>query len=157
MRLRVRQTLTENKRNKEKRREVIVTFVSVSLRDAVRAGAYNLGQGYGMRIHVPDFLKANFRHLDGVCYDLKQKFPSLKRNIKFDDELMDLYADVLLSPGSSWKKILPSEARVSRNKGKFVPDATCLTADVLDELLEQEQSGGDVSGANAVPIGRPAT
>ena len=143
----------EGRKVLQKKKEVIVTFSSVSLRDAVRAGAFNLSKEAGMRIHVPDFLKANFRHLDGVCYDLKQKHPSLKRNIKFDDDEMDLYADVQLTRDSQWKRLLPAEARISRVKGNFVPERTTFTADALDELLSAPQdASSNVTGANSVPL-----
>ena len=141
----------ENKRHGQKKKEVIVTFNSISLRDAVRAGAYHLTKEAGMRIHVPDFLKANFRHLDGVCYDLKQKFPTLKRNIKFDDDAMDLYADVQLTPDSPWKRLNPADARLSRVRTQFVPERTSLTSEALEELLGRPDEQA-ATGSNAIPV-----
>ena len=147
----------DSMRNRQKG-EVLVTFSSVSLRDAVRSAAYNLSSQAGMKIHVPDHLKANFRHLDGMCYDLKKKYGKLKRNIKFDDDLLDLYADVQLTPDTPWKKLLPSDARICRAKGKFLPESSSLTADVLGDLLgedEDTQALSPATGANLVPTGVP--
>ena len=149
----------ENKKNAQKlKKEVVVTFATVSLRDAVRSAAFNLRSGFGMRIHVPDFLKANFRHLDSMCYELKKKFPDLKRNIKFDDDLLDMFADVQLRQDGQWQRLLPADARLARAKGNFVPDHTPLTSDVLGELLgdENPDRSGPLTGANSAPIGQPA-
>ena len=103
-----------------------------------------------MRIHIPDSLKANFRHLDGMCYELKQKFHSLKRNVKFDDDIMDLYADVQLTPDAPWKRLSPADARIVRAKGNFVPEQSSLTPDVLDDLLSSDRA--PALGANAIPL-----
>ena len=93
-----------------------------------------------------------------MCFDLKQKHTRLKRNIKFDDDTQDLYADVQLQPDGDWKKLLPADARVVRAKGKFIPASTSLTADILDDLLGNEgdssRNSTPATGANSVPPGR---
>ena len=152
----------ESNRNRQKvKGEVVVTFTSVALRDAVRSCSYNLSGEAGMKIHLPDHLKANFRHLDGVCFDLKKKYKSLKRNIKFDDDVLDLYADVQLEPDTAWKRLLPSDARISRAAGRFLPESASLTPDVLSNLLGDDDSDDyssassqtPATGSNSIPTG----
>ena len=153
--------LDTNRNRARTKGEVVVTFSSVALRDAVRSCAYNLSGDAGMKIHLPDHLKANFRHLDGVCYDLKKKFKGLKRNIKFDDDALDLYADVQLQPDSGWKRLLPADARLSRASGRFLPESTSLNHEVLSELLQADDSDEydsatsqtPATGSNSIPTG----
>ena len=66
-----------------------------------------------MKIDVPEFLRANFRHLDSLCYTLKKKYNELRHAIKFDNDLMDLYADIQTSPTQPWKRLDPGTARVA--------------------------------------------
>ena len=72
--------------------EVTVEFPSVELRDIVRGAAYNLAgmPEAGIRLEIPHHLMANFKALNAASYRLKQKYKDCRRNVKFDDEDMDL-------------------------------------------------------------------
>ena len=72
--------------------EVCVTFETKQVRDLVKAQGPNLAtyrDEAGMRLQVPDHLQKNFRALMLVAYDLKKKYPDLRRNIKFDKEKLE--------------------------------------------------------------------
>ena len=102
-----------------------------------------------MKIDVLEFLRANFRHLDSLCYTLKQKYSELRRAIKFDDDLMDVYADVQTSPSQPWRRLDPGTARVA-NGGDVLagdPGATTLTAAAIEDLMStaSSSSSGRVS------------
>ena len=60
-------------------------------------------------------MKASFRHLDALCYTLKQKHAALKRSIKFDDDAQDLVADFKLTPDGQWKRVTAIEAKQARS------------------------------------------
>ena len=78
--------------------EICVTFPNVETRDAVRAMAPNMaGKKMGMRLEIPEYLRPSLRALESMSYMMKQSNPQLKRNIKFDDERMDLVMDVRLA------------------------------------------------------------
>ena len=125
----------------KKKSEAWVKFKSVEQRDSVRASAYLLAdKDAGMKIDVPDSLCANFRHLDSMCFTLKKKFPSLKRAIKYDDDLLDLYADIQTCPGGVWKRLDPGTARVASG-GDVLPASLgpqVLTPASIEELLEND-------------------
>ena len=76
--------------------EVIITFPEVETRDAVRAAAPRLAgkTNMGMRLEIPESLRPSLRALESMSYFLKQTNRSLKRNIKYDNEVMDLIMDV---------------------------------------------------------------
>ena len=91
-----------------------MVFATAQAREYVKATSINLaGKQASIRLHVPVHLKANFRHLDALCYALKQKHPSLKCSIKLDDDTMDLVADFKIGEGS-WQRVFPSQARQAR-------------------------------------------
>ena len=74
----------------------------------------------GIRLEVPEFLRPSLRSLESTTFLLKKAHLGLKRNLKFDDEVMDLVMDVRLAENSSWKKIRPGEAAEAR-KGRATP------------------------------------
>ena len=76
--------------------EVIITFPEVETRDAVRAATPRLAgkTNMGMRLEIPESLRPSLRALESMSYFLKQTNRSLKRNIKYDNEVMDLIMDV---------------------------------------------------------------
>ena len=83
--------------------EVRVTFQSKQVRDVVQAKASNLanyGEEAGMRIHLPDHLQKDFKVLMNLAFDLKKRNPQLRRNVKFDEETMNLYMDMQIDPDS---------------------------------------------------------
>ena len=78
--------------------EVIVAFPDVETRDAVRSAAPKLAgkKDKGMRLEIPESLRPSLRALESMSYLLKQANPTLKRNIKYDDEVLDLVMDIKL-------------------------------------------------------------
>ena len=60
---------------------------------------------------MPDYLQNNFRALESVAYKIKKKHPQLKRNVKLDDDSMDLIMDIKISDNAEWNRILPSHAK----------------------------------------------
>ena len=102
--------------------KVVVVFPEVDLRDAVRAAAYNLAgaSNAGIRLEIPEFLRQSLRALESTIYLLKQKHPGLKRNVKFDDGVMDLVMDIKIDVNSPWTKMRPDQA-LEATKGRAEP------------------------------------
>ena len=73
-----------------------------------------------MRLHVPDHLQKWFQALMNLSYDLKKKRPDLKRNVKFDEDRLDMFMDIQIerdcllytspSPRDRQKSRMPSSA-----------------------------------------------
>ena len=94
--------------------EALITFDTPVDRDYVKSVAPALGGKVGragVRIHVPRHLQGNFKKLDRICFSLKVNYPNLKRSFKFDDEIMDIFADIKKDDDSPWERIEPDEAR----------------------------------------------
>ena len=112
--------LTRPREPKNKNKdEYIVIFESKQIRDAVKAAAPNLANfrdAAGMRLHVPDHLQKSFQTLMNLSYDLKAKPAKLKRNVKFDEEDLDLYMDIRLSDGGEWKCVKPDQAAANNKR-----------------------------------------
>ena len=93
--------------------EVLVVFQTSQQRDAVQSYAFNLAThngGAGMRMDIPDFLRGLFRQFETHAINLKNKYGSVKRAIKFDDLENSLYMDVKLED-SDWHRITAQEIR----------------------------------------------
>ena len=93
----------------------------------------------GMRLHVPGHLEPNFKALERLSYALKQRFQTLKRNIKFDDANMDLRLDFQTDPQSEWRIVLPEQAKkhaaapaagVSSDRSMSYGDITALLENI---------------------------
>ena len=121
--------------------EHVVTFRTSEIRDLVRATAKNLaGDNLSeMRLHLPGHLESNFKALESISYALKQKHPTLKRNIKYDDANRDLQLDFQINPGQEWQTILPEQARKynatqrtenTSNRSMTVDDISTVMSDV---------------------------
>ena len=109
--LRIR--LVKDRRAKVKD-EAVVVFETKEIRDAIRARASNLSDyrdTAGMRLELPDYLQKDFRALMNLAYDLKAKHPTLRRNVKFDEEDMGLFMDIQTSAEERWRRIKPDQAR----------------------------------------------
>lgn len=106
--------------------EVVVVFETKQLRDAVRAKAANLpnfGQEAGMRLELPDHLQKSFKMLMNLAFDLKQKNSDLRRNIKFDEEDLNLYMDVQLEREGHWKRFKRDQAKeLAKNRKRRGPE-----------------------------------
>ena len=103
-------------RGNKTKNEVVICFPDVETRDTVRAAAAGLaGHMYsGMRFEIPEHLRPSLRALEKVSFDLRKKNPGMRRNIKFDDAVMDLVLDVKLEEAAPWQKIRPEQARAVR-------------------------------------------
>ena len=92
--------------------------------------------------------------------DRKKQNPDLKRNIKFDDGVMDLVLDIKLSDGQQWQKIRPETARAARRAPR-VNDAGFqeeLDPSAVESLLAGAGAGsGPATGANSTPMGGSST
>lgn len=116
--------------------EVVLLFESVRKRDDVRSFAKNLERkGRGLRLEVPDHLWSSFRVLQGVAFELKQRNPTLRRNILFDDPTRDLKLD-FSTDSITWKTISPDEARKSLSRRRPARSRRLsVSAADLDDLL----------------------
>ena len=120
--------------------EFIVTFETKQVRDAIKAAAPNLAnfrETAGMRLHIPEHLQRDFHALMNLSYDLKKKYPALKRNVKFDEEDGGLFMDFKLGDDAAeWKRVKPAQAmKANRRRG----DKTKTTnEEELESLLGDE-------------------
>ena len=152
LQIEVRRAGSNNSREKDQggktrttvRDEVLVRFESVRERDDVRSFAKNLERkGRGLRLEVPDFLWPNFRVLQELGYELKQKNPNLRRNILFDDTNRDLKMDIS-TDSVSWKTVLPNEARKSLRRCRpSRAKRASISREELDSLLGGQAEDGE--------------
>ena len=118
--------------------EVLVIYRSVEARDVVKGAARNLaglGQEYGVRLEIPNRLKTNMKALQSVSYDLKQKYPTARRNVLMDDDHLDLALDFCLAEGQPWKRMTASQARARKKKGGNATGRLQVEDDEIDRLL----------------------
>ena len=100
----------------------------------------------GIRLAVPDYLQKNFRSLENIAYKIKQNHPNLKRNIKLDDNRLDIYMDIKIDDSADWRKILPEHAReaaATSGGGPSPGQQRTLGAADLTDLIAQGGGGGD--------------
>ena len=138
--------------------EVVVLFKSASLRDSIRSSAYHLaGSDAGLRLDISDNLRVSLRALESVAFGLKKKYPKLKRNVKFNDEMQDLVLDVKLDENSTWRKIRPDQALMAKNSLPDEEDELEVDSVELHSIrsghVPLNLRGPSVSGANAAPMG----
>ena len=132
-------TKPKEPRNKNKD-EYIVTFESKQIRDTIKANAPNLANhrdAAGMRLQVPDHLQRDFQALMNLSFDLKKRHPTLKRNIKFDEEDQGLFMDIKLAENGEWKKVKPLQA-LAAVKNRRKRTSRSLDEGELKELLGEE-------------------
>ena len=139
-----KQQLTKKQRTAGVRDEYCVTFESKQVRDTIKAKAANLSEfrdSAGMRLQVPDHLQKDFKLLMGLSYDLKQIHKELKRNIKFDEDELNLFMDVQIRKDGQWKRIRPSQAKeaAARRQTNDRGDAQDFQADEIRELLQEKE------------------
>ena len=121
--------------------EVYATFETKEVRDAVRGRAHYLADyqdAAGMRLHVPNHLQRDFRALMSIAYELKKKNNRLKRNVKFDDNKMNLFIDIQVNADEPWSRIRPEEARKALTNRRGVNGPAELGGDDLKSLLGEE-------------------
>ena len=117
--------------------ELLVRFNSVEARDVVRGDASNLagrGSEVGIRLEVPNHLRASMKALQQVAYEIKTKHHGSKRNILFDDECMDLTLDFCLEEGGRWRRLSSGQAR-SKAKKITGGGRSAVKDDELDGIL----------------------
>ena len=122
-------------RNKD---EYIAVFESKHIRDAVKAAAPNLAnfrETAGMRLHIPDHLQRSFQALMNLSFDLKKRHPTLKRNVKFDEEDGGLYMDIKLNDEAEWRRVKPDQAAAA-NKERRADRRKDLREEDLRSLLD---------------------
>ena len=111
------ETVSQTRRSKVQG-EVLVRFNSSQQRDVVQSYAFNLSEVQGkagIRLDVPDFLRGLFRQFEIHAANLKQRYGSIKRAIRFDDVERSLYMDVKLQD-TEWHRISADEVRRIRPK-----------------------------------------
>ena len=95
----------------------------------------------GVRLEVPQFLQTSLKALKSVSYALKQKNPGMKRNVKYDDSVMDHMLDFCVDPAApdaQWRKIRPDQAALVKAKvTKNTRSEEILGAD-LGRLLDDD-------------------
>ena len=93
------------------------------------------------------------RSLESTSFLLKKTNPALKRNLKFDDKVMDLVMDVKLTEDGQWKRIRPGEAAEAR-KGRATPSregSVEMDSSEIQSLFTQG-AGPPASGSNTTPM-----
>ena len=150
--------------------EVVVEFGSPPVRDIIKSSGFKLeGKRGGIRIELPHFLKSDFHVLQNVAYRLKMGNASMKRSVKFDDELLGLYLDIQL-PGQDWRRIRPDQARAARQTEPALRSGPAeLSCEMIAGAIRTSAAGGSSStnesgsppprttpsiltGANATPL-----
>ena len=128
------------------RKEVLATFENREDRDFIKAQGTNLvGQKEaGMSIQLPGHLLDNLAALNGPAYSVKQKIPRLRRSVKFDDAVQDLYLDVCIA--GNWRRVAPTQAKADlKNVPSSGGDSGLLDTSVISDL----NLGKEVSGLTA--------
>ena len=70
---------------------------------------------------------------------LKQKNPTLKRNIKFDDDSLDLVLDIKKNDVAPWQKIRPQQA-IEAKRSRAEPsreEGSELDTDAITSMLSE--------------------
>ena len=131
--------------------QVLVLFPSIRTRDEVKALSRNLGgdTSAGIQLELPDYLRGKFQTFQSLAYQMKKKYPALKRNIKFVDATMGLVMDVKLDATSGWKAVQYEDANAILPQTR--PRSSSFSRTELVNLLPQagksaeKKSDGDDS------------
>ena len=123
--------------------EITVVFETKEMRDTVKSKAHHLA-GYkdnaGMRLHIPNYLQKYFRLLVKLAFIMKKKHPSLKRNVKFDEENLGLFMDIQASKDHPWRRVKPEQARAAIPASDLTTEPQVLDIQDLKGLLESDAS-----------------
>ena len=101
--------------------KVVVIFSSIELRDRIKSLGKNLrgtDRKTGIQIEPPDHLRGQYQTFQRLAFQLKKKFPALKRNVKFYDPEQVLSMDILTLPDASWRTILYDDAKIIMSKNR---------------------------------------
>ena len=109
----------------------------------------------GMRLEIPEHLRPSLRNLESLSFDLKKTVPEMKRNIKFDDAVMDLVLDVKLGEDKPWQKIRPENAKAARRNPRLdeAGDQEELDPSAIETMLARKAGPAAATGANTAPLG----
>ena len=147
-RIEIKRVNDPRKANKD---EALVVFENKQVRDAVKAQAPNLAnyrEDAGMRLEIPNHLQKDFRLLMNLAYDMKQKSPGLQRNVKYDEDELNLYMDVQIEDKGTWRRIRPEQVKelnLKRKTRRRGPDS--FDIDELEGLVGCSSEGeGEGSG-----------
>ena len=109
--------------------QVIVTFADVRQRDEVKALARNLrgsDRKVGVQLEPPDHLRGQYQSYQKLAFQMKKKFPQLRRNVKFLDAELSLTMDVLTAPGGTWKAVVYEDAKSILAKSRVRTESMSL-------------------------------
>ena len=87
--------------------EVLIRFQTSQQRDIVQLYAVNLAKHNGragLRMEIPQFLEGVFKMLLEHAGILNQRFPGVKRSVKFDDINWNLAIDIKLPHSTRWHR-----------------------------------------------------
>lgn len=105
----------------------------------------------GMRIHLPDYLQSTHKTLIDVGFDLRRKHGNtLRKYVKFDDQIADLYLEVKIPGTFSWLRIDPAQAKQMKEKTNRRRVSTLLW-----EGNENPEEQTEPTNPNLIPIGEP--
>ena len=106
-------------------------------------------------MQIPNFLQPSLKALETISYQLKQKFPRVKRNIKFNDGEMDLVLDFCTDPDrqGDWNKLLPGQAKIIKENLKKKGGGASLemSSGDLEAMLGANQSSNPDPGGSRAP------
>ena len=131
------------------KKEVVAMFEVREDRDFIKAQGGNLAgqREVGMALHVPGHLLDNLAALNGLAYAIKQRNPGLKRAVKFDDAVQDVYLDMCIA--GNWRRVTPPQAKLAlKDTPSTGGDTGTLDASILSDLLR----GKDVPGITVAVV-----
>ena len=75
-----------------------------------------------------------------VSYDIKQRHPSARRNVLFDDSTMDLVLDFCLGEGGQWKRSSSKQALARKDRSRGTAASKKVDEAELDGILGHRDS-----------------
>ena len=102
-------------------KEVLVRFRDSQTRDVVQSYAANLaeaGGNVGLRLDIPDTLRGLFRRFESHAAALRNRYGTVKRSVRFDDENMSLLRDVKLDD-TQWHRLTAQDVVSSNQDGQL--------------------------------------
>ena len=133
--------------------EVRVVFSTSKERDLVQSYAVNLAKSNGkagIRMELPEHLRGLFKLFEAHGASLRQRFPGLRRSIKYDDVSQSLCMDVKMPEKDKWHRIGEAEMReIARRHGGGVKSDDPVSAEEAEDrriilALDRAPSGQGV-------------
>ena len=81
-------------------------------------------------------MKSGMRDLQAVSYEIKQKYPTSRRNVLMDDDTLELVLDFCVVDGGSWRKMSVKQAKERRAKRNASAEKFRLDEGEIDGLLD---------------------